>query len=134
MAGAIEWRGQDRFFARLEKLARSYPGATDQCAGGIGLDVIKHAITLPPRVPKKTGTLRASGTFLVSGGAHWRQCKLVVGFNTSYAARVHQIPMRFNQQAVPGAGNYFLSWKLRQFHRVYIQRWVNCVSRKVGTA
>ena len=94
--------------------------------------VIKDALYEVPRTPFRTGTLWASGTYEVFGGMHWRYVKLAVGFNTSYAARVHQVPMNFNTTLVPGAGNYFLSAKLRNHARDYVESWVRCVSKQLG--
>ena len=119
---------------RLDKLARAYPGATERCAGGIGLQVIKDALNETPRAPLDTGTLRASGTFEVYGGMHWRYAKVMAGFNTNYAARVHQVPMNFNTTRMPGAGNYFLSTKLQRHARDYIVSWTNCVAHNLGMA
>ena len=131
MPEGIEWRGQERFFGRLDKLARAYPGATDKCAAGIGTEVLHDAINEVPTVPINTGKLRSSGTFEVFGGAHWRHAKIIVGFNTSYAAKVHQLPMRFRE---PSAGNYFLSSKLQRHKRDYVESWTRCVARRLGMA
>jgi len=120
--------------ARLDGLARAYPTATERCAGGIGLQVIKDSLNETPRVPLDTGTLRASGTFEVWGGMGWRHTKLQVGFNTNYAARVHQVPMNFNTTRMPGAGNYFLSAKLQRHARDYVESWAGCVSKQLGMA
>jgi len=114
---------------RLDKLARSYPGATDKCAAGVGQQVLHDSINEVPTVPIRTGKLRSSGTFEVFGGMHWRSAKVTVGFNTSYAARVHQIPMQFRE---PSAGNYFLSAKLQHHRRDYVESWTRCVSRALG--
>lgn len=131
MAEGIKWSGQDRFFGRLDKLARSYPGATDRCAARVGTQVLHDAINEVPTVPIRTGKARSSGTFEVFGGALWRYAKLIVGFNVSYGARIHQIPMRFRE---PSAGNYFLSAKLQRHKRDYVESWAACVSRRLGMA
>ncbi len=131
MAEGIKWdpNSQRRFSQRLEKLRKTYPTATEQCAGAIGERVLLDAARETPTVPVDTGTLLGSGTYEVFGGAHWREAKIVAGFNTHYAARVHQVPMNFKQ---PSAGNYFLSSKLQRNGAKYIQIWTACVSRRLG--
>ena len=115
---------------RLTKLSRSYPTATERAAASVATAVLHDAITETPTVPVRTGNLRGSGTFEVYGGTHWRRCKLQVGFNANYAARVHQVPMNVRE---PSAGNYFLSAKLKRHGREYMTAWVRDVSRAVGT-
>ena len=129
MAEGIKWTGWDKMKGRLDKLGRAYPDATRQCAAGIGTQVINDSINETPTVPIRTGKLRSSGTFEVFGGAHWRYCKVTAGFNTSYAAKVHQIPMTFRE---PSAGNYFLSSKLSRHGREYVEAWAACVSHRLG--
>jgi len=129
MAEAIRWEGWDKMEAKLDKLGASYPEAVTRSAAAIGIAVLNDAINEVPTVPKDTGMLRGSGTFEVFGGAHWRGCKLQVGFNKTYAARVHQIPMNFRES---GSGNYYLSSKLARHHQEYITSWARSVSRSLG--
>ena len=131
MAEAIRWEGWDKMQAKLDKLGASYPDAVTRAAASIGTAVLYDANNEVPTVPKDTGTLRASGTFEVFGGAHWRRCKLQVGFNKTYAARVHQIPMNFREA---GSGNYYLSSKLARHRQEYIRSWAVAVSRSLGMA
>ena len=132
MAEAIRWEGWDKMEAKLDKLAASYPDAVTRCAAATGLAVLEDAKRESPTVPKKTGTLFASGTYEVFGGAHWRQCKLMVGFNTTYAARVHQLPWYGVHWTTPGSGSYFLSSKILRHRREYITSWARSVSRSLG--
>ena len=134
MAEGIKWdEGKaEQMRRRLDKLAAQYPTATFRAAGQVGQQVINDAINIVPTVPIRTGNLRSSGTFEVfPGGAGWRSVRLVVGFNTPYAARVHQFPMNFRE---PGAGNYFLSSKLQRFRGEYIRVWGEKVARSLGMA
>jgi len=129
MAEAIRWEGWDKMGAKLDKLAASYPDAVTRAAEATGLAVLWDAKNEVPTVPKDTGMLRDSGTFEVFGGAHWRGCKLQVGFNKTYAARVHQIPMNFREA---GSGNYYLSSKLARHRQEYITSWAGSASRSLG--
>ena len=129
MAEPIRWDGWEKMQGRLDGLARAYPDVVSRSAAAIGVAVLHDAINEVPTVPYRTGKLRSSGTFEVFGGAHWRRCKLQVGFNTTYAARVHQIPMRFRESS---AGNYYLSSKLTRHRQEYIRSWAAAVSRHLG--
>ena len=128
-AGGIEWRGWEKMKARLDKLAGGYGDAAARCAGLLGQQVIADAINEVPTVPIDTGRLRRSGTFEVIPDASWRRVMLQVGFNTAYAARVHQVPMQFRE---PGSGNYFLSAKLDRHRREYVESWARRVTRALG--
>ena len=132
MAEAIKWTGWDKMEARLDKLARTYPDAVARGAAKVGTAVLHDAVTEMPTVPRKSGTLQSSGTYEVYAGAHWRRCKLRVGFNTHYAARVHQLPWYGVHWTTPGSGSYFLSTKLLRHKREYIANWARGVSRDLG--
>ena len=130
----IKWDA-DKFKARMDKLAAAYPTATEKAAAGIGQQVIWDAINEAPTVPVLTGNLRSSGAYEVfPGGLSWRSVKLYVGFNTPYAARVHQIPMNFNTARAPGAGNYFLSAKLDRHRTEYVKAWGRKTASLLGMA
>jgi len=141
MAEGIVWKGEKAFFNKLDKLSRGYPVATDHCAAAIGVQVLHDGVNETPTVPIRTGKLRSSGTFEVFGGAHWRHTKLVVGYNTTYAAKVHQLTgigrwriglgtgARFRE---PGSGAYFLSSKLDRHAKRYVEDWASCVSHRLG--
>jgi len=132
MAGGIKWdeAKAEKMRQRLDKLAAGYSSATFRAAGQVAQQVINDAINIVPTVPLRTGNLRSSGTFEVfPGGLTWRSVRLVVGFNTPYAAKVHQFPMHFRE---PGAGNYFLSSKLQRFRAQYIRVWGDKVARLLG--
>ena len=90
--------------------------------------VLNDCINKPPTVPYHYGVLRASGTYQVMP-ASLQSLKIIAGFNTAYAAHVHQVPMNFRE---PSAGNYYLSSKLTQYGRSYIRGWRRCVARHQG--
>ncbi|HUT62191.1 MAG TPA: hypothetical protein VNA25_30495 [Phycisphaerae bacterium] len=121
-----KWREMQ---ARLRRLTRSYPTAAQKAAGQIGKQVIWDSINVPPTVPIDTGNLRSSGTFEVF--ARPSGATLTVGFNTPYAAHVHQVPMTFRE---PGSGNYFLSSKLQRFRQQYVSSWGRKIAQIQGTA
>ena len=132
MAEPIKWRGQKNFLRRLDKLATLYPDATARSAAAIGIAVLHDAINEQPTVPYRTGKLRSSGTFEVFPARNWRSCGLTVGFNATYAARVHQLPWYGAHWTEPGSGSYFLSSKLLRHRKEYIRSWAEAVSRDLG--
>ena len=120
MASGIKWDAAKaaRMRQRLQSLASSYPTATAQMAGQVAMQVIADSINEPPTVPIDTGNLRSSGTFEVLSGGSWRSVKVLVGFNTPYAAKVHEIPMHFQD---PDAGNKYLESKLQRHKEQYVR-------------
>jgi hypothetical protein len=130
MAGAIRWDGWQELQRELRKKAGSYGNGGERCAGQVAEQVINDAIHKRPTVPIDTGTLRGSGTFEIPPHG-LRSVKLIAGFNTAYAAHVHQVPMNFRE---PSAGNYYLSDKLRRYRQSYIRGWARCVARELGMA
>jgi len=95
--------------------------------------VLEDCVNIAPTVPIRTGTLRASGTYeVIQRGLGWREVEIIVGYNTAYAARVHQVPMNFNRALDPAVGNYFLSSKLDRFGKQYVELWGQCVGQRLG--
>jgi len=131
MASGIKWDKTQaaRMKQRLSFLASSYPTATAQMAGEVAMQVIADSINEPPTVPIDTGNLRSSGTFEVISDSSWRSVKVLVGFNTPYAARVHEIPMHFQDA---DAGNKYLESKLQRHQEQYVRVWVKGVTRRLG--
>jgi len=131
MVSGIKWDAAKtaQMKQRLRSLASSYPTATAQMAGEVAMQVIADSINEPPTVPIDTGNLRSTGTFEVFSGGSWRSVKVIVGFNTPYAAKVHEVPMRFQE---PSAGNKYLEAKLQRHKEQYVRVWVNGVTRRLG--
>ena len=131
MASGIKWDAAKtaQMKQRLRSLASSYPTATAQMAGEVAMQVIADSINEPPTVPIDTGNLRSTGTFEVFSAASWRSVKLVAGFNAPYAAKVHEIPMHFQDA---DAGNKYLEAKLQRHKDDYVRVWVSGVTRRLG--
>jgi len=143
MAGGIKWdeAKAEKMRQRLDKLAGGYSSAAFRAAGQVAQQVINDAINIVPTVPLRTGNLRSSGTFEVfSGGLTWRSVRLVVGFNTPYAAAVHQggwktgplAGKKMTNWSESGSGPYFLSSKLQRFRVQYVRVWGDKVARLLG--
>jgi hypothetical protein len=133
MASGIKWNDASwaKMQRRFAKLQAEYPTATMQAAGQVAAQVIADAINEPPTVPIDTGNLRSSGTFEVIPGASWRSVKIIAGFNTPYAARVHEVPMNFQD---PSAGNKYLEAKLVAHGAEYVRVWSEKTARLLGMA
>lgn len=131
----IKWdeASRRRFEQRLARLQGQYPTATQRAAAQVATQVLNDCMTEPPTVPKDTGTLRASGTWEVFGGASWREVKLTVGFNTTYAARVHEMP-ESTQWTTSGSGPKFLEDKIFGHGEEYVRMWGHLVARELGMA
>lgn len=112
--------------------------------GRAGLELMGDAIHKTPSVPLEEGTLRGSGSVFVNNeltktsrhlaGPHGKPTPAIsinemqgkkehvatIGFNTPYAARLHQHPeYEFNQDLAPGSGGKYLEYKLFAFGRKY---------------
>lgn len=82
--------------------------------------VLKYAITEVPTVPKKWGTLRKSQTAIypmLKPG----DITLLVGFNTVYAAKMHEAPDNWNWTE-PGSGPKFLISKLTSHASEFLKK------------
>ena len=128
MGKGIQWTGWHDMQRRLHAVTGGYANGGERCAGSVGEQVINDAIHKRPTVPIDTGLLRSTGTYEIPPHG-LRSVRLIVGFNTPYAARVHQVPMNFQE---PGSGNYYLSQKLQAYRQSYIRGWARCVARDVG--
>ena len=106
--------------------------------GKAAMQCLNDCTMIVPSVPLDEGTLRGSGSVFVNntiiGTSHHASGKGtptrdhneplnpteitgVIGFNTVYAARVHEVPMNFKE---PGSGNKYLESKLTQLHSQYM--------------
>jgi hypothetical protein len=116
---------------KLQKLSAGYPTAAMQTAGQVAVQVINDCIMQGPTVPMKTGNLRSSGTFEVIQGDSWRSVKFYVGFNTPYAAKVHEWPVTKNW-TTPGSGPKYLESKLVMYKEQYLKVWTQKMDRILG--
>ena len=135
-ADGIKWDETKyrKWQARMDKLARSYPTATTQAAAEVAKQVLNDAIfgnvAGTHSTPTLTGNLRSSATYevfpLAGGGV-----RIVVGFNTPYAAAMHEAPEDLNWTE-PGSGPKFLEGPLLRNRAEYIRVWGEKVHRKLG--
>lgn len=130
MATDVDMRG---FLAALNKAGKDGLRAAEQAMAESGIALLDDAVMELPTTPLKTGTLRGSGSVLVNGefkhmmtpepGANsspatrsegGRSGEIVgeVGFNTPYAARLHEHP-EFDFKE-PGSGGKWLERPLFQ--------------------
>jgi len=116
--GGIKWDAQ-AYFANLRKLAREQPAAAERVAAQVAIQVLNDAVMEPPTVPIDTGNLRSTGTFEVMRPGP-ETVRIYVGYNTPYAAKVHEVPMNFQE---PSAGNKYLEAKLQRHRVEYMRVW-----------
>lgn len=126
---------------RLEIYSRLAPQAAQKGMGAAVSQLLNDSIMRAPTVPLDKGTLRSTGGAYVdtvrveksnwpdtaperghraaerSDDSSARFIVGAVGFNTPYAAKVHEYPHNFQE---PGAGNFYLTEKLVTRHKLYI--------------
>jgi hypothetical protein len=101
-----------------EIVDKTMPSILSRALFKTGAQIIKDAITLPPKVPKKTGTLRRSQ--VIDPAVISRDdISIRIGFNTDYAAAVHEAPENRNWN-IPGSGPKYLSSKLSMYRDRYM--------------
>jgi hypothetical protein len=93
-----------------------YPEAAKKAFFQAGALLIRDAITEMPTVPKKTGHLRREQLVIPAPD----QIGVWAGFNTPYAARVHEAPNTW-QWSEPGSGPKFLESKLIKNRDKYLK-------------
>jgi hypothetical protein len=118
----------DTFLRRIDWLTADCDTRIDRGLGKVGLQWLHDALMIAPTVPLDEGTLRGSGSAHVGGKlvhttprwdghgtpnedpipAEGGKKFVVVGFNTPYAAKVHELDMYFQE---PSAGNGYLGPK-----------------------
>jgi len=128
--------------------------ATEIGIGQAMLQLLNDCVMIPPTVPHKEGTLRGSGSVfvgqrLVATTEHFAngkgkpnpakthqvelsQGKLtgIAGFNTPYAARLHEHPeYKFKE---PGSGGHYMSSKIVQFREMYLQMVAGYIKKKAA--
>lgn len=133
-------------FSEVEKRLKLLEHLTQQRAKQaleeIAKEVLTDSLTVPPTVPKRTGTLRASGSAFVNhklvattgglfdmrGTPNTSSPGIVlstpnkpvatIGFNTQYAAAMHERgPYDYTE---PGSGRKYLESKLTMFRDKYL--------------
>lgn len=141
------------FDSKFRKIAKNVvPELIEKGMGRAMLDLMNDCIMEVPTVPLKEGWLRGSASVFVQnkliatgegfpnakGGkankSHHESISVdkfvgVIGFNTPYAARVHEVPMNFTE---PSSGNKYLESKIITKKKHYIKVIANTI--KAGHA
>jgi len=78
---------------------------------------LKDAIKEIPKVPRKIGNLQASGLVIPDPSPFSIQC--IIGFNTDYAAKMHEAPETWSF-TLPGSGPKYLIKTLTANRNKYI--------------
>ena len=119
--------GMDNLLSRLKRYERISMSAVERGMGKAAGQLMSDCVNKTPTVPIDEGTLRRSGSRRVEK----KTGKIigVVGFNTPYAARLHENPQyNFTE---PSSGGKYLESKLSRFGDRYfriIAREVKAVS------
>jgi hypothetical protein len=133
----------------MKTITKQIMTAAEEGMAKAGIELINDAIMEEPTVPMDTGRLRSSGSAIVNGKLVYvspqvgaepgtpatedsttiqpGQIITIAGFNTKYAAKVHEVPMNFR---TPGSGNKYLEAKLGQFGDKYYGIVANVISSK----
>jgi len=94
---------------------RQIPSKGHKALGRVGIKIMADAIEEEPYAPHKTGLLWRSKVV-----NEWLdKLTLEVGFNTEYAAFVHEMPSS-NEFTLPGSGPKFLESKITKNRDKYI--------------
>lgn len=137
----------------LQTVERAMPQAIQRGLGEAGATLLDDSKSLPPTPPKKTGRLRESGSVIVGQltvattlgkegateagtpntspmpekvGGRWA---CFVGYNTQYAAKMHNVPMGHYSEA--GSGRNFLTDKMRNYKNKYLAVLADVVKREL---
>jgi hypothetical protein len=154
MATQVKWDTR-QFDARMKEWQRKLQvGYAKGIANALGA-LLDDCTIEPPTTPVKTGTLRGSGSYFVNNkliatteeaaAGHPAAMptpattdsvtldpnKVIgrAGFNTSYAKKVHEVPMNFQE---PEAGNKYMEAKMRTHGADYIKTAANVAKAEVG--
>ena len=118
--------GMDNVLARLKRYERISMSAVERGMMKAAGQLLNDCNMKAPTVPLDEGTLRRSGSRRVEKKTN--KVVGVVGFNTPYAARWHEVKANFKE---PSAGTKYIESKLSRFRDDYfriIAREVKAVS------
>lgn len=139
----IDFKDFEKKFNQIVK--KIVPELAEKGLGRAGMQLLSDSVMQRPTVPHKEGWLRGSGSVFVqnelagqsTSGKQGKAAKshtepikrneivAVVGFNTPYAARLHEHPeFRFKE---PGAGGKFLESKMSRFKKLYFRIIANSI-------
>lgn len=103
----------------FEKYLKKHPIESAKALEAVAAFVLADAVKEQPTVPKKTGTLRRSQA-IANARIEKKGISIVFGFNTEYAARLHEAPSSWNWSE-PGSGPKYLQSKLERNMRKYMK-------------
>ena len=123
--------------ANVLKVFKHLPDSIEVSLAHVGSAIITDAIEQTPKVPVRTGHLRASHFVNVSGKDTQRggetgatgipkqgftgEREMYVGFNTPYAVYVHNLKNSYKETLDAGAGPKFLVSKLTRNKSKYLK-------------
>lgn len=93
-------------------------------------EIIRDTMRDEPTVPKLVGHLRRSGV-IEEPVLSANEIRIVVGFNTEYAARIHEAPESWSW-TLPGSGPKFLEKKLLKHGKKYFDIATNHINKGKG--
>jgi len=125
---------------RLKKLDGQVRRVLKDAALEVGGQVLNDAVNEPPTVAKADpgGRLRRSGS--VEAEVRGGRTEATVGFNTEYAAVMHEgrwetgplAGVEVRNWTTPGSGPHFLSSKLQRHRRDYLEGFADAITRRTG--
>lgn len=119
------------FILDFHKLVKDQiPGWGSQGVKIACAEIIRDTMRDEPTVPKLSGHLRRSGV-IEEPYLTPKEIRIVVGFNTEYAARIHEAPESWNW-SLPGSGPKFLEKKLLKHGQKYFNIVVSHIKKGKG--
>ena len=112
----LDFRDFDIHFAKI--VEEQIPKETEDALFQAGSLALADAIEEKPTVPKKTGHLRRSQRVEVKKEKN--EIYVLCGFNTNYAAKLHEAPSNWNWTE-PGSGPKFLESTLQKNAKKYMK-------------
>jgi len=113
----------------FERYVRRYPEAAADSLHRQGPFILAKAVTEEPMVPHKSGTLARSQRVL-RPVIRKREIFVFLGFNTEYAAYVHEGLETWNW-TLPGSGPKYLETKLARYATDVVKRMAEELSKFV---
>jgi len=104
----------------FEKYLKKHKTESAAALEKVAAFVLADAVNEQPTVPKKTGTLRRSQA-IGKAQIGRKGISIAFGFNTEYAARLHEAPSSWNWSE-PGSGPKYLQSKLEKNMKKYMKK------------
>jgi len=103
----------------FEKYLKKHKVESAEALEKVAAFVLADAVNEQPTVPKKTGNLRRNQA-VGKAQIGRKGISIVFGFNTEYAARLHEAPSNWNWSE-PGSGPKYLQSKLERNMKKYMK-------------